>query len=147
MKALTSKSRQNFITISTIVGLLIIFSFYFFIYVPGQEKKVQKENFRVLTRITTNIKGRVDEYREYINERARIAAFLKTYFTKEEAGTKETAATIFENDFIRIINYYLRDIPELELIYFSPVVNNPDQNLVQEKLGQLSKPYSYFSPM
>ncbi len=140
MKALTSKSRQNFITISTIVGLLIIFSFYFFIYVPGQEKKMQKENFRVLTRITTNIKGRIEEYREYINERARIAASFKTYFYQQEPG----AASIFENDFTRITNYYLRDIPELELIYFSPVVNNPDQNLVQEKLGQLSKPYFIF---
>jgi hypothetical protein len=141
MKGLTSKSRQNFFTIITIVGLLVVFSFYFFVYIPQQERKLEKENFRVLTRITNNISGRVSEYRQYINDRARIAAMLSSYF--RERKSPETFS-IFENNFTQITNFYLRDIPELELIYFSPVNKNPDQSLVRDKLANLTKPYFLF---
>lgn len=141
MKVMTSKSRQNLFTIMTIVGLLVIFSFYFFVYVPAQEKKLQRESFRVLTRITTNISDRVSEYKQYINDRARIAAMLSDYFYKDEAAKE---FSIFENDYTRITGFYLRDIPELELIYFSPLNKNPDQTLVAEKLDKLTKPYFAF---
>lgn len=129
MKAMTSKSRQNFFTILTIVGLLLIFSFYFFVYVPRQERKLEKENFRVLTRITDNINGRVNEYKQYVNDRARISVLLGTIFSR-----RKDTSSIFENNFTEIANFYLRDIPELELIYFSPVNKNPDQLSIHGKI-------------
>ncbi|MDQ3109591.1 MAG: cache domain-containing protein [Bacteroidota bacterium] len=141
MKDLTSKSRQNFFTIITVVGLLVIFSFYFFIYVPRQEQRLQQNNFRILTRIAGNVKDRVDEYRQYINDRARISISYAPLLYK--INPKDTS--VFKNAYTKVLSqYFLESRPELELIYFCPVSADPDAVLIQNKLDNIVKPWFHF---
>ena len=142
MRTMTSKSRQNFFTIATIIGLLVIFSFYFFIYIPRQESSLQKENFRVLSKITGNIEGRVNEYRQYINDRARISVYYAPYFETEQ---DEKNFSIFDNNYTRTLStVFLDKRPELEVIYFCPAGANPDQTLIRGKLDRQPNPYFLF---
>jgi hypothetical protein len=140
-RTMTSASRQNFFTISTVVGLMIVFSFYFFIYIPSQEKKLEKENFRVLTKITANIQDHVNEYKQYINGRARISIEYAPYFETDEKKDE----TIFENKYTRTLSsVFLDSRPELELIYFCPASADPDLQLIKDKLEHQAGSYFLF---
>ncbi len=142
MKVITSKNRQNFFTIVTIVGLLIAFSFYFFIYVPNQEDDLKRENFRVLTKITNNIEDRVNDYKQYINDRARISVLYSSFFIE---GNEDKKGSIFQNRYTTTLSrFFLQGRPEFELIYFCPSSEQPDQVLVKEKLEHQPKPYLLF---
>ncbi|MEX0966364.1 MAG: cache domain-containing protein [Bacteroidia bacterium] len=56
MAALTPKSRQSGIIITTVILLAVAFTAFFFIYVPAQSEALKARNFRVLAKITENFK-------------------------------------------------------------------------------------------
>jgi hypothetical protein len=155
MKDFSSKSRQNILTIFTVIGLLIIISVYFFIYIPKQENNVHRENFRVLTKISANIDDRVHEYKRYINDRARYSILLSKFslfsgneFRKYNPLTHEFSGENkkfdpFNNDYIDAMSkHYIKKLPEVELIYFCPDSCIPSKEILSQKLE--SKPYDYF---
>lgn len=95
----------NYIGWILVIGAIIfLYLFYFFNYVPQQEKRLQKRSFRILKEYSKNMLGKYDYYRSHFENYGTYYTFIYNLEsgTKEEIKHKKTQFKKNKNQFLGI---------------------------------------------
>ncbi|MDX1639649.1 MAG: hypothetical protein R3281_16920, partial [Balneolaceae bacterium] len=98
------RARNTTILFVTVISLLLIFSYYLFVYVPSHEETMHEQHLRVLNKIAQNINSKLGST---INNAKNIAAYTLKQHRRE---TQEGHSHIDMNELRRNASYFNNSI-------------------------------------